>query len=421
VNPSNRNVVWNDTSYDPDRWLSPTNYSTEETGIDYAATRGILERKYFYITPSGQTVEQKLVTPTETGIYTVGLSVKDEYGAWSHWAVQTIKITAPATPDKPPVAGFTVTPTAGYRGTAFAITSTAYDPEDGPAANLQHAYFIRNVTAWTPETLQSNSRSTWTKMFNSLGVMEIRQVVTDSKGQTAQAIRTVTVANRKPVARFEWSPQTVWEGDLVAFQNTSVDPDGDPLTHAWQIRNGNGTLVHTSGSLHTAFRFREPGTYTVTLHVSDGVEDDQSTQVILVSPLTLKADIFHTPEWLAYHQERGHRTTEAPKQFYAGERMLLQARHAAAPYEQIIARLNATGRDGKPLRLETILAPSDTPGLAVGELADERLQSLEKGLPTGIHQVVFFIRYANEVEKTVTVPFEIIGHVLGTVQVHRVR
>jgi hypothetical protein len=421
IHPTNKSVVWSDTSYDPDRWLSPTNYSTEATGIDYAATRGILERKYYYVTPSGQTVNQKLVTPTETGIYTVGLSVKDEYGAWSHWAIQTIEIASPAAPDNPPVAGFTVTPTTGYRGTTFTITSTAYDQEDGPAANLQHAYYIRNVTEGTPETLQSMSRGTWTKVFNSLGVMEIRQVVTDSKGQTAQAIRVVTVANRKPVARFEWSPKMIWEGDPVSFQNTSFDPDGDPLTHAWQIRTGSGTLLHTSDSLHTSFRFREPGTYTVTLVVSDGIDVDQTTQVILVSPLSLEADIFHTPEWLAYHQERGHRTAEAPRQFYAGERMLLQARHTEAPYERITARLDATGRDGRPLILETVLSPSDTPGLAVGELADERLQSLEKGLPTGIHQVVFFIRYANGVEKSVTVPFEIIGHVLGTVQVHRVR
>lgn len=422
VDPSTHHVVWNDTSHDPDRWASPANYSTEETGIDYAATRGILERRYFYITPSGEWVDQKLVTPAETGTYQVGLQVKDEYGAWSYWTVQSIEITEPAEPNLPPVAGFTVTPSAGHRGTAFTITSTAHDPEDGPAANLQHAYYIRNVTEGTPETLQSTSRGTWTKTFSSLGVFEIRQVVTDSKGLTDQFLTRVAVSNRAPAADFRWSPVPAWEGDTVRFQNLSADPDGDALTHEWHIRTEDGALLHATTDVHPAFRFGEPGRYLVTLRVSDGRDDAQTTRTVSVLPLFLEADIGHVPEWLAHHQELGHRTEEAPKQFYSGERILLYARHADAAYDRITAKLETTGADGRPLAVEAALVPSsETPGLAVGELYDERFSSLDRGLPRGIHHVVFFIRYANGVEKTAVVPFEIIGHVLGTVQVHRVR
>lgn len=421
VNPSNHHVNWQDASYDPDRWLSATNYSTEQTGIDYRATRGILERKYYYITPSGQMVQQQLITPTETGVYTVGLAVKDEYGAWSDWAVQTIDITETAAPNEPPKAGFTVTPATGYRGTTFTITSTATDKEDGPAANLQHAYYIRNVTEGGPETLQSASRGTWTKQFSSLGVMEIRQVVTDSQGATGQSVRTVTVENRGPAAQFDWSPNPAWEGDLVTFHNKSADPDGDPLSHAWHIREESGILVHATEVVHPVFRFPAPGLYTVTLTVTDGMVERRTARVVQVLPLTLEADVAHTPEWLAFHQERGHRTEEPPKQFYSGELLMLYARHAEAPVDWVMARLETTGEDGRPLTAETVLAPTEVPGLVSGELHDERFSSPEQGLPRGLHHIAFRIRYANGVEKTAVVPFEIIGHALGTVQVHRVR
>jgi len=76
-------IAWDDTSHDPDRWISDTNYSTESTGIDYKATRGIMERKYSYVSPSGIQGTEKLVRPTEKGVYSVTLQVRDEYGAWS--------------------------------------------------------------------------------------------------------------------------------------------------------------------------------------------------------------------------------------------------------------------------------------------------------------------------------------------------
>ncbi|QHW33400.1 hypothetical protein GZH47_23125 [Paenibacillus rhizovicinus] len=75
---ADRTVKWTDRSHDPDRYLSATNYSTEATGIDYLQTKGILEKKFYYITPSGDYVATKLVTPKEAGTYTVGLAVKDE-------------------------------------------------------------------------------------------------------------------------------------------------------------------------------------------------------------------------------------------------------------------------------------------------------------------------------------------------------
>ncbi|MBP1963416.1 CARDB domain-containing protein [Paenibacillus aceris] len=82
-------------SYDPDRWLSSANYSTESTGINYAATKGILDRRYEYILPDGTTVAGLIDRVKEMGLYTFRVAVKDEYGAWSDWAEAYIWLNVP--------------------------------------------------------------------------------------------------------------------------------------------------------------------------------------------------------------------------------------------------------------------------------------------------------------------------------------
>lgn len=89
------NVTYDDQSYDPDRWLNSWTYSTEPTGIDYLASRGIIERRYEYIRPDGTTVNGKLTRVQEMGAYTFRVAVKDEYGAWSDWAEAILWLDAP--------------------------------------------------------------------------------------------------------------------------------------------------------------------------------------------------------------------------------------------------------------------------------------------------------------------------------------
>ncbi|MDR6878883.1 PKD domain-containing protein [Bacillus sp. 3255] len=88
-------ISYDDQSYDPDRWLSGSTFSTEPTGIDYSTTRGITERRYEYIKPDGSTMGGKLNRATEMGMYTFRVAVKDEYGAWSDWAEDRLWLNAP--------------------------------------------------------------------------------------------------------------------------------------------------------------------------------------------------------------------------------------------------------------------------------------------------------------------------------------
>lgn len=84
-------INWNDTSYDPDRYDPATNtFSPSEDGKVYTSNRGVFERKYWYATPSGEYFDSKLTRPVEAGTYEVFMAVRDEYGAWSQPASQTI-------------------------------------------------------------------------------------------------------------------------------------------------------------------------------------------------------------------------------------------------------------------------------------------------------------------------------------------
>jgi len=252
---ANGTVVWNDRSYDPDRWLSDTNYSTEATGIDYRATRGILQRKYYYISPSGVLSETKLVTPTETGWYTVGMAVKDEYDAWSTYTEKMIYIEKLPAPNDPPVAAFTATPATTYRGVPVTIDSQSWDKEDGGREKLKHTYYLKNVTTGGPETVASAVRTTWTKMFSTLGTFQLRLLVEDSLGQPAEAVRTVTVVNRKPQVNVTTpasaDPANPTKFDVLrpTFIWTYSDADGDAQTqYQVQIYRTNGSLERDTGA-----------------------------------------------------------------------------------------------------------------------------------------------------------------------------
>ncbi|MFD0712418.1 hypothetical protein [Paenibacillus sp. GCM10027626] len=234
-------VIWTDTSYDPDRYESIYKYSAENTGIDYKATRGILERKYYYMSPSGTIVEEKLVAPQEKGLYEIGMAVKDEYNAWSDYTVVSLDVAKTATPNTPPVPGFTTSYINTYRNVPITINSTAYDKEDGGRENLPHEYYIRNVTTGGGETLQSTSRTSWTKTFNTLGTFNIRQRVQDSAGAEAQFSRQVNIVNRLPVAQIlvpdsnDQNKPTKLKELRPEFKWSYYDTDGDPQTR-FQLR-----------------------------------------------------------------------------------------------------------------------------------------------------------------------------------------
>ncbi|GBG08081.1 hypothetical protein PAT3040_02648 [Paenibacillus agaridevorans] len=252
-------ILWTDRSHDPDRYESATHYSDEDTGIDYRATKGILEKRFYYITPAGEYVAEKIVSPQEVGQYEIGLAVKDEYGAWSTWAVRTLDVGKVAVPNTPPTPGFTKSHTTTYRGVTVTINSTASDAEDGGRENLAHTYYVRNKTANGGETIRSNSRTSWTTTFNQLGTYKIRQFVEDSAGANAQNEQEINVINRKPVANLTVPASTNQNSPTKMtvlrpeFRWTYSDADNDrQQRYQVQIYRYGGILLHDSDAIDGA-------------------------------------------------------------------------------------------------------------------------------------------------------------------------
>ncbi|MBD3921391.1 hypothetical protein H8B09_21660 [Paenibacillus sp. PR3] len=517
-------IAWTDNSYDPDRYLSPTNYSTEDTGIDYFKTHGVVEKKFYYITPSGVMVKEKLVTPQEVGKYEVGMAVKDEYGAWSDYYVQYIDAGKVAVPNTPPDPGFTSTHINTFRGVEITFDSYAKDKEDGDRTKLPHEYYIRNLSSGTTESLQSTSRTIWTKTFSSIGTFNIRQVVEDSLGVSAQYELQVNIhnrlpsanvtnpssadqtkptkfsttqptfswtygdadgdsqkqyqlrlyryggilqsdtnirtgasltftpneelpekvnmyvvirvydgydwsdwsapkffyieTNRPPIAQFDWKPKPVWEGDVLQLINQSSDPDGDVITSSWTVVTPSGNVrSYTETPLLANV---EPGSYTITLEVSDGQLSASASSIIEVLPLSIEADVRHTDEWKKTHDREGHETNKNPKDFYAGEIIIANARPTAgAPVKQVTVKLVATGLDGNDLTREWQMIMGGSADVYAAELFDKKWASLKEGLPQGLYKLKFTVIYSNGTTKTTSVPIQIIGSVYKAVGVHR--
>lgn len=237
---ASQKVSYTDDSYDPDRYNPATGqYSTEATGIDYAATHGVITRTWRYRLENSSSYTYGQPARLSAGKYVFELNVTDEYGANSGWV--SVPVTVEGYDALPPNPGFTTTPTTTYRGVPITIDSTASDPQDGDRTNLDHVYYIKNLTTGGSESLQSTVRTTWVKTFNTLGQFNIRQVVTNSYGLSAEISRTVNIINRKPAANItvpasaDRNNPTLVRELRPEFDWTYQDADNDPQT-MWQIQ-----------------------------------------------------------------------------------------------------------------------------------------------------------------------------------------
>ncbi|MEA2458955.1 MAG: hypothetical protein QOC95_1927, partial [Thermoleophilaceae bacterium] len=106
-------------------------------------------------------------------------------GTLAGWGVRT----STAFCNRPPVASFTVSPTAPVAGAAVTFTSTSTDPDVGGKIASQ-AWDLNNDGVYDDGTGASASRS-----FPAAGSYVVRLKVTDDKGATSSVAHTVTVAN----------------------------------------------------------------------------------------------------------------------------------------------------------------------------------------------------------------------------------
>jgi PKD repeat protein len=191
------------------------------------------------------------------GTYTVKLLVTDNNGG-QDISTQTVDVG-----NQPPVASFDYAPSSPSTGEEITLTSTSTDP-DGSISSYSWDLNGDNIFG-DADTAQAKVT------FANVGNHTVRLRVTDSDGTSTTTSQVIGVANHKPTASFDVSPQSPTTGEQVTFTSTSTDPDGTIASYAWDLNNdgqfddGNKSKTKTS--------FATQGTHTVRLQVTDNNGD----------------------------------------------------------------------------------------------------------------------------------------------------
>jgi PKD repeat protein len=191
------------------------------------------------------------------GTYEVTLTVTNAGG--SSTTQRTVAVNPP-----PPVASFTAPATAlTNQPVVFTDTSTA----------VQASY------AWTFGDLGSSTVRSPSFAFPAPGTYTVTLVVTNAGGSDT-ATRTVQVTNPPPPqAGFTASRTVVTTGQSVTFTNTSVAINP---AYSWSFGD---PILGTSTAPSPSFTFTAPGTFPVTLVVTNaGGSDTATLQVTVVAP-----------------------------------------------------------------------------------------------------------------------------------------
>jgi PKD repeat protein len=183
-----------------------------------------------------------------TGTFTVSLVVNDGHDN-SGPATSTVTVD-----NHPPVAS-TGGPYTGARNQIIAFSAAASSDPDGDALTY----------AWTFGDNSTGSGATPTHAYTSLGTFPVTVTVTDGRGGSATATTAATINNQPPVAN-AGGPYTGVRNQAIVFSSAgSSDPDGDPLTYAWDF--GDGTTGSGASPTHP---YATLGTFKATLTLTDG-------------------------------------------------------------------------------------------------------------------------------------------------------
>jgi PKD repeat protein len=196
------------------------------------------------------TVTHVFSTP---GTKTVSLRVVDDKGA-SQTSTRTVTVA-----NRLPTTSFSISPAQPLTNQTVTFTSTSSDP-DGTIARQE--WDLDNDGQYDDGTATSVTRS-----FALPGTYTIKFRLVDNSGGPGTATKTVTVANRPPVAAFGFTPTAPVAGTPVQVGSTATDPDGTVASQAWDL-DGDGQYDDATGAT-AAFTPAAPGSYPVALRVTD--------------------------------------------------------------------------------------------------------------------------------------------------------
>jgi PKD repeat protein len=207
--------------------------------------------KYFWNFGDGNTASGVSVSHlySETGAYTVTLTVTDDDGATD--TIHATKIVR----NKSPVAIFTESTETAHIDEIITFNATESHDPDGSIVTYSWDFGDGNTATGV----------TVSHAYADNGFYSVTLTVTDNDGATDSAHATKTVMNRPPVASFTETAETVDTDEAISFDaSDSSDPDGYIVDYSWDFGDGaKGTGVSVQHA------YSQDGTYTVTLTVTD--------------------------------------------------------------------------------------------------------------------------------------------------------
>jgi uncharacterized repeat protein (TIGR01451 family) len=212
---------------------------------------------------SANTTGPHTVTYNTPGTYNVTLTVSNTCG--SNTTTKTGYITVGGVA---PVAAFNATPTSG----CAPLTVNFADQSTGTPTSWSW-----NFTGGNPSS--ANTTGPHTVTYNSVGTYNVTLTVSNSCGSnTTTQTSYITVGGVAPVAAFNATPTSGCAPLAVNFTDQST---GSPTTWTWNFTGGNPSSANTTGP--HAVTYNTPGTYDVTLTVSNTCGSNTTTQTSYIT------------------------------------------------------------------------------------------------------------------------------------------
>ena len=247
--------------------LNPKTVSLSFASAPSGATVTVGETDH--VAPYAETfIQRSPVTVTAAPTTGTGATIA-AFSSWSDGGARSHVITPPATATTytatytRPTAGLVANPTSGPAPLTVAYTASATNAP-GVAGGFTYAWDLDNDGQYDDGTGTTQGATYATSGSRTVGVR-----ATDSRGATDAKSVTVSVGtNQNPVPAISANPMSGPAPLAVALSAAgSTDPDGDPLTYAWDT-DADGQF-DDGAALTASASYSGVGSHTATVKVSD--------------------------------------------------------------------------------------------------------------------------------------------------------
>jgi len=399
------NVLYRNFSYDPNGDPLTYEWSWKKDGAT-TWTNGTP-------TNSAEVAKEPNTKFSSVGKHIVRLRVKDSLNSYSAYVEKTVDVL-----NRPPSVILEHTPSSDIKNdTVVTFNANSNDPDSADVPLLTYKWEFKEPNSTVFTTYTSTSK-TFNRTLAIIGDWEVRVTVTDPYGATAQdsKILKVLTANNPPKAGFTTDKPQYFIGDVINVTSTATDPDGDIISHLYEITSPSG-IVSTLNVADFTQLTNEVGAYVIKQTVSDNKGGtDSITKTVIVDDLIILGQVNHTLEWLTIHQRLGNQLLD----FYSGEKFLLAANISAAPVEYVKVQAIGESIDGLSINDYTPLTSTTTQlyeGVYYKDSFADPLRLIKKSPPPMMFS--FEVKYTNGTIRNDVVYVNIIGSIYDVLNYHQ--